>query len=71
MMPEYYLGNNLEMRNNKTIKVSSRKYVTEVITKYEEKYGTLKKENVSSTPNDHPELDDSPMLDEDGIKLFF
>ena len=27
MMPEYYLGNNLEMRNNKTIKVSSRKYV--------------------------------------------
>ena len=63
-LPEYYLGNNLEIRKNKTIKVHSKKYVTEIIKRYEKQYGSLKKHNVPSIPNDHPELDDSPLLDE-------
>ena len=42
----------------------------EVIKRYEEKYGTLKKENVPATPDDHPELDDTLMLDEEGIKHY-
>ena len=25
--PEYYLGNDIEMRNNRTMKISSRKYI--------------------------------------------
>ena len=29
-MPEYYLGNNIEMRKNKTIKISSKKYIKEI-----------------------------------------
>ena len=41
--PEYYLGNNLEVRANNTIKISSKKYITKVIRKYEEKHGALKK----------------------------
>ena len=53
-IPEYYLGNILEIRSNNTIKVSSSKYITEVISKYEKKYGSLKKENVPATPSDHP-----------------
>ena len=69
-MPEYYLGNNLQMRSNGTIKVSSRKYITEIISRYEKKYGSLRKENVPMAPNDHPELDDSPMLDEDGRRHY-
>jgi len=40
--PEYYLGNNIEVRNNNTIKVSSKKYITEVLRKYKEKHGSLK-----------------------------
>ena len=68
--PEYYLGNNLEMRNNNTIKVNSKKYITEVINRYESKHGTLKKENVPSTPKDHPEMDESPFLNEEGITQY-
>ena len=68
--PEYYLGNNLEMRDNNTIKVHSKKYITEIINRYENKHGTLKKENVPATPKDHPEMDESPFLDEEGIKQY-
>ena len=57
MAPEYYMGNDIEMRNNGTMKISSRKYITEIIRRYEEKYGTLKKQNVPAKPDDHPELD--------------
>ena len=69
-MPEYYLGNNLEIRCNNTIKVSSSKYITEVISRYENKYGSLKKENVPATPSDHPELDDTPVLNEEGRRHY-
>ena len=41
-MPEHYLGNNLEMQSKITIKVSSRKYITEIISRYEKKHGSLK-----------------------------
>jgi len=68
--PEYYLGNNIEIRPNKTIKISSTKYITEMLRKYEEKNGTLRKENVPASPDDHPELDDTPFLDKNGITKF-
>ena len=68
--PEYYLGNNIEVRNNNTIKISSKKYITEVLRKYEEKYGSLKKENVPAKPDDHPETDDTPFLNQEGITQY-
>jgi hypothetical protein len=68
--PSYYLGNNLEIRENETIKVSSQKYITEVIRKYESKHGPLRKENVPASPNDHPEEDDTPFLNEEGTTQF-
>ena len=68
--PEYYLGNNLEMDDAKRMKVSSKTYISEVIRRYEDKYGSLCKENVPSTPNDHPELDNTPLLDETGITRY-
>ena len=70
MAPEYYLGNDIEMRNNGTMKISSRKYITEIIRRYEEKYGTLKKQNVPAKPDDHLELDESPLLNEEGIRHY-
>ena len=69
-MPEYYLGNNLQVRHNRTIKVSSKKYISEIIDRYEKKYGPLRKENVPMTPNDHPELDESPILDDEGRRHY-
>ena len=69
-LPEYYLGNNLDIRKNKTIKVHSKKYITEIIRRYEKQYGILKKQNVPASPNDHPELDDTPILDEIGRRHY-
>ena len=70
MAPAYYLGNDIEMRNNGTIKISSRKYITETIRRYEGKYGTLKKQNVPAKPDDHPKLDELPLLNEEGIRHY-
>ena len=46
---EYHLGNNLEAKDNGTIKIHCTKYITDIINKHEEKYGILKKENAPST----------------------
>ena len=70
MAPEYYLGSNIDMRKNGTMKISSKKYITEIIRRYEIKYGTLKKQNVPAKPDDHPELDESPLLNEEGIRHY-
>ena len=69
-MPEYYLGNNIEIRNNNTIKINSKKYITEIVSRYEKEHGALKKENVPATPNDHPELDKSPFLNDEGRRHY-
>ena len=52
------------------MKVSSKTYINEVIRRYEDKYGSLRKENVAFTPNDHPELDDTPLMDKTGITSY-
>lgn len=70
LTPAYYLGNTLERKNNNSMKVSLKKYINEVLARYERKHGTLRKENVPHSPNDHPETDDSPYLDADGITQF-
>ena len=67
--PEYYLGNNLEIKGN-TVHMSSTKYITEILRQYENKHGQLRKENVPTSPGDHPELDNTPLLDENRITHF-
>ena len=47
------------------IKINSLKYIKEIIKKFEKKYGELRKENVPCTPKDHPELDDTPLLNDE------
>ena len=68
--PDFYLGNNVSKRNDGTIKISLEKYIKEVVRRFENKHGTLRKENVPSSPGDHPENDDSALLDEEGITDF-
>ena len=70
MTPAYYLGNSLEMRADKTLKVSLNKYVKEVISRFERKNGTIRKENVPHSANDHLETDDSPYMNSEGITKF-
>ena len=60
--PEYYLGNNVERKQNKTLKISNKKYINEVLNNYERQNGDLKKEKVPMSGGDHPELDESPEL---------
>ena len=70
--PNYYLGCSYTQRgpNGKFLHVSSKKYFAEILKKYQTKYGTLKKENIPMSPDAHPELDDSPLLNEVGIRHF-
>ena len=41
-----------------------------MLRKYEEKHGSLKKENVSAKLDDHPEIDDTPFLNKEGITQY-
>ena len=64
--PDFYLGNNMLTRDDSTVKISLEKYIREVIRKFESKYGDIRKENVPHSPSDHPEMDDSPRLNDEG-----
>ncbi|MGH3054901.1 MAG: reverse transcriptase domain-containing protein, partial [Gaiellaceae bacterium] len=64
--PSSYLGLDFTIRNN-TVQISTKTYTTEVLKRYEAKYGTLKKENIPMSPNVRPELDASALLHTDGI----
>ena len=68
--PDFYLGNNVSRRDDGTIKISLEKYIKEVVRRFELKHGTLRKENVAISPGDHPENDDTPLLNEEGITDF-
>lgn len=67
--PSYYLGSELKIKNGNK-HVSCGKYITEALSIYQTKHGTIKKQNIPITPDSHPELDDSTPLNTDGIKRF-
>eukprot|EP00957_Ditylum_brightwellii_P105122 8013033-Ditylum_brightwellii.AAC.1 len=62
-LPEYYLGNDL-IKQNGRIHISTKKYVTEVLRKYQDKHGVIVKELLPMQPKKIPELDNSDLLDE-------
>jgi hypothetical protein len=55
--PSYYLGNDLKMKGDR-------------LRKYQEEHRTLPKKNTPMSPNAHPELDTSDLLDEPGIRHY-
>ena len=59
----YYLGNEL-VRVVNCINVSSKKYVNEILHMYKKTHGDLKKEVLRTKVKEHPDLDDSPLLNE-------
>ena len=56
--PSYYLENDIK-RKGKYLHVSNKKYITEVLQKYQEKHGCLRKENIPMAVDAHPECDKS------------
>ena len=67
--PSYYLGNDLKKLGDK-MHVSCGKYVKEVLRKYQDKHGGVKKENIPMGPKEHPELDTSPVLPDEKIREY-
>ena len=65
--PSYYLGNNLQHKVPKQMKVSLVKYIKEVLKRHESDHCKIRKENVPHSPADHPEMDDTPFLDKAGV----
>ena len=67
--PSRYLGNDYNPMDNK-IKVSCMSYINEILRKYQVDYGDLRSEKTPAMTNDHPESDQTPTLDENGIKHY-
>jgi hypothetical protein len=67
--PEYYLGNNIAKRNGKTV-ITTKKYLKEVLRKYQNKHGVLQKENLPLKPKEQLELDDLEFANEDEHKEY-
>eukprot|EP00957_Ditylum_brightwellii_P210500 15365052-Ditylum_brightwellii.AAC.2 len=68
-VPEYYLGNNIAKRYSKVV-ILAKKYLKEVLRKYQERHGALSKENLLLKPKEQPELDDSEFANEEEHKEY-
>jgi hypothetical protein len=68
--PAYYLGNDIKRTHNQHIHVSTKKYVNEALRKFQQLYGEINKENIPIPTKAHPELDDTNLLDAEGIKQY-
>ena len=68
--PSYYLGNDLKKTQSGRFHISSGKYSTEIVRRYEMKYGPIRKEKTPLANKEHPETDDSEPLDEPGVKEY-
>ena len=69
----FHLGANFVCDPDGTLIMSPTKYVTErLVASYECMFGTKPSQTVLSPldPGDHPELDDSELLDEDGTQRY-
>jgi hypothetical protein len=67
----YHLGGNFDRDNDGTLRYGPRKYIEKIIDSFEKLYGQKPKEFTSPLEKgDHPEVDDSPELDEDGVKRY-
>jgi len=68
----YHLGANFERDQDGILYISPSKYIDRMIESYLHIFG-IKPKNIYSSPlerGDHPELDTSPELDIEGIKVY-
>eukprot|EP00957_Ditylum_brightwellii_P186134 14170919-Ditylum_brightwellii.AAC.1 len=55
---------------NGKVVVSTKKYLKEILRKYQEKHGLLPEENLPLKPIEQPELEDSEFADEEEHKEY-
>ena len=69
---EYHLGNDYFRDEDGTLCFGPRRYIEKMAAEYQRMFGAAPKRSVLSPleKNDHPELDDSPLLDDDGIRKY-
>ena len=69
---EFHLGCDFYRDSKGVLCMGPRKYVDKVVENYKRVYNTYPKQLYSSPlePGDHPELDDTELLDEDGIRQY-
>jgi hypothetical protein len=68
--PRYYNGADI-MKKNSDWTISAETYVNNVVDKIEKLFcETLNKIRCPMDPGEHPELDESDLLDNDGIKIY-
>ena len=74
--PEYYLGGDVEdmgpdwSEEGIHLGLSAKTYIRNAVDKFEKVSGTLAQHNTPMQSGYHPELDDSPMLDEQRSSLY-
>jgi hypothetical protein len=69
--PDYYLGNDYKKDRKGRWCIGCKKYLKEALLRVEQMYSTsLKKFSIPMTSGDHPELDDTPLLDDDEHKKY-
>jgi hypothetical protein len=66
--PSYYLGNDLKHLPNGPYHISTGTYTKEMIPKCQADYQTVRKEISPIESKYHPEIDDLPLLQEDGTQ---
>jgi len=68
--PTFYLGGDIHIRDGE-MHLGSRTYIKEALNKIERIIGRLpSKQRTPMAPDDHPESDNSPELDDYGIKEY-
>jgi hypothetical protein len=68
---DYHLGANFARDDDGTLRYGPRKYIQKLMDSYKQMFGDLPRERISPlVKNDHPELDDSPTVDEKSIKQY-
>jgi hypothetical protein len=69
-LPEYYLGNDYKKDRKGRWCIGCKKYLKEAIKGVERMFGSLKKHSHPEETRDHPELDESKVMDDDGHRKY-
>lgn len=68
--PDYYLGNDFKQDKKGRWCFGCKRYIKEAIIRIETMFGTIPKSTVPMTASDHPETDDSEVLDDEKHRQF-
>jgi Reverse transcriptase (RNA-dependent DNA polymerase) len=68
--PDYYLGNDYKQDKKGRWCFGCKRYIKEALVRVEQMFGTLTKSTVPILHGDHPELDESELLDDSGHRKY-